>query len=335
MNVLVVPTNRPERMPEFLDAWSSCPWDRIVIVQDGPQVTATGNNNNVLAYSWQEIDSTLPQPWIVSRRDSAIRSYGFWKAWKMGAEYIFSLDDDCFPLDGHHIRRHVENLDTTPAWQSTVAGLRVRGLPYANIGTLRNVCISMGLWLGHPDIDSIQALAGHSQSGDAVLDRGLTSRVMPSEQYFPLCGMNLAFRREVACLMFFPPMGLNSPYARFDDIWAGLVIQRICRHLRSSIVCGQPLVEHRRASDPFVNLVKEAPGIRTNEHMWKIVDAVELWGQDALTCMREMGTALAGHEGTDEYVRQWGRAILEWCKLFDIAHIAGREPLGAEMTTPQ
>jgi len=214
------------------------------------------------------------------------------------------------------VRQHLLNLDATPAWHSTVLPLRVRGLPYENAGTLRNIHVSMGLWIGHPDIDAVQALAHPERRGDAVIERGLASRVMPAEQYFPLCGMNLAFRRDVACLMYFPPMGLGSPYARFDDIWAGLVLQRICRHLRYGIVCGQPVVEHRRASDPFANLVKEAPGIRANEHMWETVDAVELRGGDPLTCMREMGTALRDAPA-DPYVQRWGSAILEWCELFD------------------
>ena len=41
---------------------------------------------------------------------------------------------------------------------------------------------------------------------DSIMDRGLESWVMPSDQYFPMCGMNLAFRRDVACLMYFPPI---------------------------------------------------------------------------------------------------------------------------------
>jgi hypothetical protein len=117
--------------------------------------------------------------------------------------------------------------------------------------------------------------------------------------------------------MYFPPMGQGSPYARFDDIWAGLVVQRICRHLRLSIVCGHPVVEHRRASNPFANLVKEAPGIGANESMWAVIDEVPLSGRDPLTCMREMGAALRDHASGDDYLRRWGSAILEWCRLFD------------------
>jgi hypothetical protein len=317
MNVLVIPTNRPDRLGEFLDAWRPWPWDKIVVVEDAPEVSSATASDQVLRYSWRDIDATFTQPDIISRRDSGIRAYGFWKAWTIGADYIFTLDDDCFPVNGDYLRLHLQNLESTPAWHSSVRHLRVRGLPYVNTGTLKNVYVSMGLWVGHPDIDAVQSLAHPARPPDAVLDRGLSSWLMPSEQYFPLCGMNVAFRREAACLMYFPPMGMTSPYSRFDDIWAGLVLQRICRHLRYGIVCGQPLVEHRRASDPFTNLVKEAPGIQANERMWEIVDAVELHGSDALTCMREVGTALGSHSCGDEYVRRWGGAILQWCRLFD------------------
>ena len=92
--------------------------------------------------SWRQIDDDLPAPWIISRGDSAIRSYGFWKAWSIGADYIFTLDDDCFPVDRDHVTRHLDNLEATPAWHSTVDGLRVRGLPYSNVGTLRNIRVS-------------------------------------------------------------------------------------------------------------------------------------------------------------------------------------------------
>ena len=39
MNVLVVPTNRAERLLEFLDAWDPWPWDRILVIEDGPERT--------------------------------------------------------------------------------------------------------------------------------------------------------------------------------------------------------------------------------------------------------------------------------------------------------
>ena len=188
MNVLVIPTNRPDRMGEFLGAWRPRPWDTILIVEDAPEVSGTGNCDRILRYCWQDIERSLSQPGIISRGDSAIRAYGFWKAWAMGADVIFTLDDDCFPVEGDYVRQHVRNLEATPACHSSVPGLRVRGLPYANTGALRNIYVSMGLWVGHSDIDSIQVLAHPGRRGDAVLDRGLASRVMPSDEYVRRCG---------------------------------------------------------------------------------------------------------------------------------------------------
>ncbi len=195
-------------------------------------------------------------------------------------------------------------------------GLRVRGLPYRNVGGPLAVDVSVGLWVGVPDLDAVQSLAHPSieAAGDVV--SGVRTRVMPAEQYFPMSGMNLAVRREAACLMYYPPMGADSPYGRFDDIWCGLVVQRICRHLRRSIVCGRPLVEHRRASDPFANLIKEASGIDANERMWEAINAVELRSGTTIACMRELGAGLVAQAGDDAYVERWGRAILAWCELF-------------------
>ncbi len=323
MNTLVIPTNGPERLVAFLDAWHPWPWDRIVVVEDSPAITFelparfAAQGDRVQVFSWAEIDALLPEPWIISRMDSAVRAFGFWKAWTDGAQTIFTVDDDCYPLDPDFVGEHRRNLEATPAWQSTIPGMRLRGLPYRNLGTLTDTVVSVGLWTHTPDVDAIHALAGAPHLGDGELTR-IATRVMPAAQYFPMSGMNVAVRREVACLMYYPLMGRDSPFGRFDDIWCGLAVQRICRHLGLAITCGRPLVEHQRASDPFVNLVKEAPGISVNEWLWEVVDAVELRARDPLACMRELGAGLAAYRGREEeYVRRWGVAIGAWCALFE------------------
>jgi reversibly glycosylated polypeptide len=313
---LVVPTNRPENLLEFLAAWEPWPWDRILVIEDGPEVTIETPAPEVQLFSWKEIEAALPEPSIISRGDSGIRAFGFWKAWQLGAETIFTLDDDCYPATDDLVQGHQRNLHETPAWESTVPGLRVRGLPYRNFGRPLPVDVSVGLWVGHPDLDAVQSLANGAQAAGSLLSE-VQSRVMPSEQYFPMSGMNLAVRREAACLMYFPPMGQDSPYGRFDDIWCGLIVQRICRHLRRSIVCGRPVVEHKRASDPFANLVKEAPGIDANERMWQKIDAVELKGGTPLDCMRDLAFGLQASADGDSYLERWGSAMLAWCELFE------------------
>ena len=316
MIALVVPTNRPEGLREFLAAWEPWPWDRILVIEDAPEATIEASDRAVEVFSWSQIEAELPEPWIISRRDSGIRAFGFWKAWQLGADAVFTLDDDCHPSTDDLVEGHLRNLRETPAWQSSVPGLRVRGLPYRNLGGPLPVDVSVGLWLGHPDLDAVQSLANGTALPEGLLAE-VQSRVMPAEQYFPMSGMNLAVRREAACLMYFPPMGEDSPYGRFDDIWCGLVVQRICRHLGRSIVCGRPVVEHKKASDPFANLVKEAPGIDANERMWERIDAVAFQGETPLDCMRELGAGLRAAADGDGYLERWSGAILEWCRLFE------------------
>jgi reversibly glycosylated polypeptide / UDP-arabinopyranose mutase len=318
---LVIPTNRPEHLREFLEAWRPWPWTRTIVVEDGPEITCDrppGAGDEFEVHSWAEIDAAIPEPEIISRRDSAIRAFGFWVAWRRGAEVVFTLDDDCLPAEGSDlVAEHLANLEATPAWQSTVPGLRVRGLPYRNLGTLNPApALSVGLWTGIPDLDAINALAKGTGSGAELVDAA-TTRVMAPQQLFPMSGMNLALRGELACLMYYPPMGEGSPYRRFDDIWCGLVVQRVCRHLGLPIVCGRPFVEHRRASNPFANLEKEAAGVTANERAWELVDSIELSASEPLAAMRELGRGMREAAAGDAYFQRWGAGIQSWCELFE------------------
>jgi hypothetical protein len=137
---------------------------------------------------------------------------------------------------------------------------------------------------------------------------------MPRNQYFPFCGMNFAFTSDVTPLTYFPLMGMNSPYGRFDDIWFGIICKKVCDHLDYHIACGKPYIFHSKASDAFNNLVKEAPGIKFNENFWEIIDGIELKTRTPISCMKEIGQNLEGHE--NDYLKKLGQAICIWANLF-------------------
>ena len=45
---------------------------------------------------------------------------------------------------------------------------------------------------------------------------------IPKGSLFPMCGMNLAFDRElIGPAMYFGLMGDGQPIGRYDDMWAG------------------------------------------------------------------------------------------------------------------
>jgi hypothetical protein len=154
---------------------------------------------------------------------------------------------------------------------------------------------------------------------------------MPKDQYFPLCGMNLAFHREALPLMYFPHMGQGSLYSRFDDIWCGLLFQQVLRPLRFSWTVGEPFVHHQRASNALENLVREAAGIRDHPPMWRLIEqSLEQQGRAELQAQNrgalEQATllaaqALAGYSGPSRlgsYVQAWGQNLLTWLQLIGV-----------------
>jgi reversibly glycosylated polypeptide/UDP-arabinopyranose mutase len=115
-------------------------------------------------------------------------------------------------------------------------------------------------------------------------------------------------------MTYFPLMGEGQPYRRFDDIWFGIIFKKICDHLNYYITCGHPFIEHRKASHPLVNLVKEAPGIKMNETFWQIVDKIELTCKTPKDCMFEIGEGLFKED--DPYIKRLGQAITIWVERF-------------------
>ena len=326
--LLVVPTIREKCIQEFLEAWMSDSlggWDEVVIVEDNPEPTfkLKRPDRPIYHFSWKDIESDLGEDsCIISRRDSAIRSYGFWKAHQMGADYIFTLDDDCFPtdsIDSEHTfcNQHIKMIEETPKWTESILGLRTRGLPYINKGKMTNVVANMGFWENTPDFDAVETIAKYNCNIKGFKVPANVNRIIPSGQYFPLCGMNFAFKRKVAVLSYFPLMGINSPYRRFDDIWFGIIFKKICDHLKLAVSVGGPTINHLRASEPMVNLVKEAPGIALNEKFWEIIEGIYLSPEDSTPerCMFVIGEKLINMD--DNYIQRLGEAICKWTRLFD------------------
>ncbi len=307
---LVVPTIREDCINKFLESWDEelSQFERIIIIEDNPKKTF--KLKSVEHYCWEDIDEKLGEnSWIISRRDSAIRSFGFMLA--KDSDYVYTLDDDCLRIpDENFIEQHKENLNFTNKWCELIPGMRTRGLPYKRLGILENVMFSIGLWTKVPDLDAISQL---SNPIDNFYPNVLT-RVMPEGQYFPLTGMNFCFRKEAAVLSYFPLMGDGYPYRRFDDIWFGIICKKICDHLKFRITCGHPYVCHFKASDPFVNLIKEAPGIQMNETFWMEIDNIKLMGDNPSSCMEEIGNALTLN--ANPYLSKLGKAIVIWRGYF-------------------
>lgn len=316
--VLVVPTNRKQRILEFLDAWRPLP--RTIIVEDNP--TKTFNlGTQVDHYSWEDIDKELGEDaWIIPRRTAGIRSFGFLKAAQVGADIIVTLDDDCLPIGDrprphYFFRTHERVLESRlefPVWFSTVGGPPPRGVPYYSDCRSWPTVVNAGLWEGVPDYDApTQLLQQRNKQGCELL-----GGVAPVGLYVPISSMNLAFKVEVLPAMYFLLMGRDYMFDRFEDIWSGILVKRICDHLRLSIRYGRPYVHHSKASNVFTNLQKEATGLEANEYFWEAVDDIILRATTVAGCYEQLALELPLRlKGA--YWKELSKAMLVWLKLVE------------------
>jgi len=223
------------------------------------------------------------------------------------------MDDDVRPLDGQdfldtHYKR-INSQAESAAWLSTIEGIKPRGLPYRNCNRRWPVVLNHGLWEGDADLDAITDLANGGQYTARLLDR-----VIPAGQYFPMCGMNLAWNPKITPALYFGLQGRDFLYDRFGDIWAGLFAKRICDHLGMGVLSGLPHIYHNRASDVWANLNKEHIGVGANEWLWEKVDDVPLRGHSVVDCYHELAYEIGGDGG---YWDQLEKAMHIWASLFE------------------
>jgi hypothetical protein len=312
--VVVVPSIREDCFRSFLDAWENelggC---TIVLVEDNPEPTFDVSRENVFHFAWTDIDSELGDlSWIIPRRTDCIRSFGFWKAIRLDPEFIITLDDDCYPHTPAFVelhRRRLFDLQRDEAWVSTGRHSEPRGVPYYERFREATCVLNTGLWTNVPDFDAPTQLM--TSRVDRIFEP--IEQTVPKGRFFPMCGMNVAFRAEVTPAFYFLLMGQGYEFDRFGDIWAGVLVKKICDHLGYLVCTGKPLVEHQRASNVWANLVKEAPGLSVNETLWQAIDRIVLSRDDFPGCYAEIAEKLEFRGDYWDRVRQ---AMKIWSDLF-------------------
>lgn len=307
---IVIPTIRD--LDKWFVEWSNQLFNEnviVYIVEDHPnKILKVPPRDNIRHYCWQDIDKELGEDsWIISRFNSGIRSYGFYKAWQDGCDFIITLDDDCFPADGGEIVEHLFNLTSKIpiSWINTLEGEYVRGFPY-ELRKEAEVVLSHGLWLNNPDFDAITELKGNNEFNYVV-------RKIPKGIYFPMCIMNLGFRKELIPCMYQLLQGKDWAYDRFDDIWSGIIVKKIIDHLGYGVLSGKPLIRHERKSNKFKNLIKEAKGVEENEVFWKKIDEIKLANKDFISCYQELWEKFKPY---NDYFIKLKEAALIWINLF-------------------
>jgi hypothetical protein len=143
-----------------------------------------------------------------------------------------------------------------------------------------------GLWTGDVDLDAYQRMA---PQGDGYLVDDHSERIGLGLA-FPMCGMNVSFRTEVAPYVWQPvlPDGMR----RYDDIWSGIVFKRVADLAGWNVTSGTPLVFHERASDLTKSLRQEMLGFGIHEMLWRLVQVNGERGEPARENFKEIWYAI-------------------------------------------
>lgn len=262
---VVIPTIRPESFEVFKKAWKPI-FDKhsvvLVTVWDGAEPKVTDGLSSEEPYTAKEIMGKYAS--CLTNFNAGIRNLGFAYVAKhlKEVEYIITLDDDEVPI-GDPIQDHIDALDkkVPVSWISTAVDDYTRGFPYA-VRQEAEVVLSHGVWIGVADWDAPTQLVRGSH-----YPIWFYQGPIPKGIYFPMCSMNLAFKRKLLPYIFHAPwaLGIN----RFDDIFAGIECKREIDKHGWAAVTGYAKVKHERASNTFKNLKDEAPGIELNETFWQ------------------------------------------------------------------
>lgn len=258
MIAVVVPTVREEMLREFIRAWKPL-FDKhkvkLVIVRDGKHPKANGKTAKQIMGSYKD---------TIFNYNDGVRNLGFAYVAKYlpDAEYILTLDDDVKPI-GDPIADHVSTLRkrVPTSWIST-ADHFMRGFPYG-IREESEVVLSHGIWLGVKDWDAPTQLVNGNP------DTRFYKGPVPRGIYYPMCGMNVMFKRKLLPYMYWAPMGKKVKMDRFADIWAGIYSKREIDDRGWAVYTGGAPVIHERASNVWDNLEKEVKGLKLNETVWE------------------------------------------------------------------
>lgn len=184
-----------------------------------------------------------------------------------GADIVVVIDDDCYPHDIDDLESfahaHIEvlNAEHDVEMFQIVTDPPSRGTPYSSLHMKFKAAASVGFWTEIGDYCAVRQLA---HNGAPM--RFKTAAVI--DKYFPLCGMNLAFRPSD-----WLPWCSFIDVPRFDDIWMGWLWQKEAWRRRYCFALSGPLVRHARQSNVWANLQAEAKHLEATEQLWQRIAA--------------------------------------------------------------
>lgn len=225
------------------------------------------------------------------------RNIGFLEALKYGADFIYSFDDDNFPLRLDHMMHF--SMALSGRWSGVqvsgddgwfdVGQLLVpksphRGYPRhvlskPRYGTIvdAKVGVAAGVCILDPDIDSVTriALAPDVHQVSRLLEAGIT--VHPNTKTV-WNSQNTCIVRELV-----PAWAMLPFVSRMDDIYASLICHRVMREHGYHVHFGQPFAGQQRNEHNLVkDLRGEIDGYESVAAIADVLDHIPLIGKSVL-----------------------------------------------------
>ena len=299
---LTVVSNNIPNLARFISLWREFgDFDGIIAMHDLPEAIDLGATEHV---SQKECSASSFGEAVSYGGCGTARSYAFVRAVSHGADYVVSMDDDCLPLpeylEGGYKAAYMDAMTHT-RWDWLIPGIRTRGIPYETAGKIRSH-FHVGLWRGLADLDSIALM-----SGQRTVPLPAGSRIIPHGMLFPWSIGNSCFHKELLPATLLPNMGATSPYLRYEDIWAGVILKMIADHMSYVCSVGPPFVEHRSEIKAFGRLGKEVTAMAANEWFWKRIECISISDYTVAGCVREVAEEM--HKWPEPYFKDYAKRM--------------------------
>ncbi len=265
------------------------------------------------------------------------RNIALLEALKWGADIIVSVDDDNIPLDPNYFYQFEHVLaqpfsglktDLKPGeWFDVGAFLQPpathRGIPaqfydvpdrFTHVIDAK-IGVAAGMVLGDPDTSAVERIARSPRvSGVAeILKAGI---VVDPHTHTVFNSQNTAIIRELA-----PAMMMSPGVGRYDDIFAGLLCQRVMRDRGLHVHFGRPFVyQQRNQHDLTKDLKAELFGMEHLVQFAEWLDAIDLnptvpgkWGEVRTPVLQDVATIFAHLAHEDWMPKIVSECGLAWC----------------------
>lgn len=284
---------------------------------------------------------------IAPHKSPVRRNIGIYKAYKDGFPFIITIDDDV-KVGEFFIEEHIGPLitegrtswSTNTGWANTIgeSDFFPRGFPYEHRVDMSHTrtdindvsCLNIGLWTNILDYNGMDKIDWSlmKSSGDAVVFR----EDMPTQcrwhgttytnDYVPACAMNIAARNDSAIGLFQIPCRhefMGYQLNRIEDIWGGMIFQRVARAAEQFFSFGEPIVEHTKdgnigyeiSSEHYVNMITPI--------LQKVLDTTRCEGVSYGEDLDRVARALRGYKTYPLYKPLFGQmadSIEAWSGLF-------------------